>query len=253
MKTTVWIVVALLAGMVLGGWGLKVDLRKAKQQIADLQDQLRRDSRKQARLDGITTMLNISPGRTPAEPAAGGAASVGAGTNAPGQGASSQPRRRPGMRRYRDDSTPAARQSVREEIDTAVQLWKTRSELARTSVLQETGATREQATQFDVLMLAMNMRLSNSIRSWVDVIKTEDAMTPESGVRMMNELSGTIVQAYTDMDRDFPDWRVQTEGEFNAMDFVDPQVALPLTEVEEILATQRWERAESFTNSPARP
>ena len=139
---------------------------------------------------------------------------------------------------------------MRENIETAANLWKMRSDLARDSFLVEATTGQTQVAQFDVLVSAMNIRVSNSIRTWVDYLKTQQEMTPESGVRMMNELSGAIAQTYTDLDREIPEWRERTEGRFNAMDLVDPQVAMPLAEVEDILRTQRWDRAESFTNMP---
>lgn len=250
MKTAAWIVAALLAGLVLGGWGLKADLRKARTEISDLKKELSRTSRKQSRMDGITTMLNLPQGQDRPADTAKGEVTVGfhgeRRTNAPGW----EHRQRPHWEGRADRGTNAAPRPMREQIDTAVKAWKVRSDIARAGFIAEATSNEEQVIKFDVLMEAMNLRLSNSIRTWVDAVKIEETMTPESGVRMMNDLSGVIVQAYADMDRELPDWRVATEETFNAMDFVDPQVALPLTEIEDIMRTQRWDNAEFSTNAP---
>ena len=256
MKTAAWIVVALLAGLVLGGWGLKADLRKARKDISRLQDEVNRKARKQGRLDGIATMLNIPQGRDTeaVQPAGGrdGRLAGGTGARAGASPHSHDFERRhgsPGSTRH-EPGAGATNRSMRQDIETAVNLWKVRSQLARDNFVSETTTNDGQAARFDVLMAAMNVRLSNSIRTWVDCIKTNETLTPENGVKMMNELSGVLVQTYTDIDRDFPDWREKTEGGFNAMDLVDPQVALPLAEVEDIIKTQQWDHAESFTNAP---
>jgi hypothetical protein len=252
MKTAGYVVAALLLGMALGSWGLKADLRKARKDVAKLQDQVNRTDRKQSRLDGITTMLNIPQGResAPAQPSRAmdgrAAGHVEVGTNAHGV-----PRHHgPPWEDRHAAGTVVTNRNMREDIDAAVNVWKVRSQLARDGFLAQATSNDEQAARFDVLMVAMNLRLSNSIRTWVDYIQTEQTLTPETGVRMMNDLSGVMVQTYADVERDFPDWREKTEGKFNTMDFVDPQVALPLTEVESIMRTQRWDHAESFTNTP---
>jgi hypothetical protein len=254
MKTAGWVVAALLLGMVLGSWGLKADLRKAKAEIASLKDQVRRGVKKQTHLDGITTMLNIPQSRETTHtkpPPVHGQISVGfhaeAGTNRPGR------RPHPGHGSVEYSMTtnqPMPNRSMRENIETAANLWKVRSDLARNSFVSEATTSDSQVARFDVVMAAMNIRISNSIRTWVDFIKAEQTLTPESGVKMMNELSGDLVQAYTDMDREIPEWRDKTEGNLNTMDFVDPQVAMPLTEIEDIMRTQHWDHAESFTNAP---
>ena len=40
MRNSLYIVVALLAGLVLGSWGVKSDLRKARKEATGLQQQL---------------------------------------------------------------------------------------------------------------------------------------------------------------------------------------------------------------------
>ena len=86
----------------------------------------------------------------------------------------------------------------------------------------------------------MNLRLSNSIRTWVDNVKTADTFTPETGIRMMSDLSKDLVVTYDELDRTMPaDWRTKAGEKFEVLDFIDPQVALPLTEVEGMMQRSR--------------
>lgn len=251
MKTAAWVIVALLVGMALGSWGLKADLRKAKQQVSTLEQQVQNSSRKKTQFDGISTMLNLQQAQK-------GAASEevrgrdfgrsGSSTNAeadvPHHGHSPW-----GPRHQRGTNAPPARR-MRQDIEAAASLWKTRSELARDGFLSVATSNEQEETDFDVLMAAMNLRLSNSVRTWVDFVKTNQVFTPECSVRMMNDFSDVMVQAYTDMDRVLPEWREKTDGKFNTMDFVDPTVILPLAEIEDALSAPAWDRSDLNTNVP---
>ena len=248
MKVAAWGIVALLAGMILGSMGLKADLRKAQEQIENLQRQVRHGDRTQVQLGGITSMLNIPSSKepVPARAAASRHGHAEVRTNTPASD--------PGLALKVEigsetNNLPPPR-NMRQDIETAANVWKMRSDLARENFLATATSNDQAAVRFDVLMTAMNVRLSNSVRTWVDFVKTNQTVTPECGVRMMNDLSGVLVQTYTDLDRDLPEWREKTDGKFNVLDFVDPQAAMPLIEVEGVLATQRWDRAESFADAP---
>jgi hypothetical protein len=238
----------LLAGMLLGSMGLKADLRKAQQKIENLQRQVRHADKTQVQLGGITSMLNIPSSKEPVPARAAGRRHIHAEvhTNAP---ASDSEALRLAEIGPGTNNLPPPR-SMRQDIETAANVWKMRSDLARENFLATATSNDQQAVRFDVLMMAMNVRLSNSVRTWVDFVKTNQTVTPECGVRMMNDLSGVIVQTYTDLDRDLPEWREKTEGKFNVLDFVDPQAAMPMTEIEGVLATQRWDHAESLGDIP---
>jgi hypothetical protein len=245
MKTFGWAMAALLAGLVIGSWSLKADLRKAREQVRKLQDQVNRSGRKSPRVDGIVSMLNIpDAARQATSENRSRTGHSGSTTN----GANHRNARPPWERHRRDPGSPGddTPPSLKEQIDRAKDLWRVRSDLARDGFLTSVPETAEQKNQFDVLMAAMNLRLSNSIRTWVDVIKDEDTMSPEAGVKMMNDLSGAIVQVYDDLDRSMPaDWREKTDHSFQPIDFVNPDVATPLMEIEPIMRTSQWERAES--------
>jgi len=236
MKTAVCILIALLVGLVLGSLPIKADLRNARTEINDLKKKLATRDSGQSGLSGITSMLRIPEKAAPAPrgrhrpaapftasaPAASGAvatATSAASTNAAAPERAFHPH---------PDST-----NLLQTLETASALWKARSDLARNSFVSNVATSSDQAAQFEVAMAAMNLRLSNSIRTWVDYVKQQKDVTPETGIRMMNDLSSTLVLTYNDLDRALPaDWRQKAGPKFQVFDFINPDVALPLTEVE---------------------
>ena len=231
MKTAIIIVLALLAGLVVGTWSVKADLRRAQKEVADLKEQLsRRPAARQTGLDGITSMLKIPMDAPVREEPANASTAAGAHSNrvalAFGSGDTN------GLRRHRHGSD---RETLRKQLDTAANAWKVRSDIARAGVLANTAASDDQSAQFDVAMAAMNLRLSNSVRTWVDYVKEQKDVTPETGIRMMNDLSSSLVFANDDLDRALPaDWRDKAGPKFQVFDFVNPEVVMPLTEVEDV-------------------
>ncbi len=238
MKTAVYVLLALLAGLVLGSLPIKADLRSARNEIADLKKKLSARDSGQNSLGGITSMLKIQEktgpvprsrrhsarATTAVEPSASGAV-VTVAADVPSQ--TSAP---PHAFQHRHDST-----NLLQTLETASALWKTRADLARDSFNSNVGTTGDQAAQFEVTMAAMNLRLGNSIRTWVDYVKQEKDVSPETGIRIMNDLSSTLVLAYNDLDRAMPvDWRKKAGPKFQVFDFINPDVAMPLTEVEDV-------------------
>jgi len=224
------ILISLLAGLVIGNSNMKADLRHAREEIDRLNKELGKRGGGQTGLSGITSMLRLpeTPKVEDSEvrrhrrhahtnaPVA--AATADLSTNAPGIGETAKTNRV---------------HSMNAELKTASELWKTRAELARNGFVSNVTTSNDQAVQFDVAMAAMNLRLSNSIRTWVELVKNEKEVTPEAGIRILNDLSGDLVWAYKDLDQSMPSgWRKQAGEKFAVFDFINPDVAMPLTEVE---------------------
>lgn len=245
MKAAAYVLIALIVGLILGSWSLKADLRNARTEIASLKMKLASRDSGQSGLGGITSMLKIQektrpdpvrrgsrpaprarPAGAPADTNAAGAA-VALTNTAPTVASNSVARHR-----HAHGAT-----NLLQSLETASALWKTRADLARNSFVSTVTTTEEQAAQFEVTMAAMNIRLSNNIRTWVDFVKKEGTVTPETGIRIMNDLSSSLVLAYNDLDRTMPpDWRQKAGAKFQVFDFINPEVAMPLTEVETIFS-----------------
>ncbi len=238
MKTVLLSLLALLTGLILGGWGPKSDLRRASAEIEQLQNQLRSRTR-HAGLDGITSMLRIPEGGT-AETAARdkpAPAAVTIATSNTTVAASTplprQPRHRPFHGEGGEDSPLPDRKTLQERIQVASDLWKVRADLARSAFVSQVTTSTVQASQFDLAVADMNLRLGTAIRDWVATIQEQPDFTPETGIRMMSALSGELVLTYDQLDADMPpDWRQRAGEKFQVFDLIDPQVALPLTEIE---------------------
>lgn len=251
MKTAVCIILALLLGLVLGSWSVKADLRRTQQEVSKLkQELLKRPAGKRGGLDGITSMLKIpettdAPSSQPVAAAAPTNA-VPASVSAPTADTHTVTFTlgTPGTNTHRHRHPGAGRDGLRRQLETAAGAWKVRSDLARAGFVSNVTDTDEQAAQFDVAMAAMNMRLGNSVRTWVDYVKQQQDVTPETGIRIMNDLSGAMVQAYSDLDRTMPaGWREKAGPKFQVFDFVNPEVVMPLAEVEDVF--RRTENANS--------
>jgi len=230
------VVGALLLGLVLGNWPVQTDLRKARGEIADLKKQLKAHGGRGNGLQGVTSMLRIPepvrdkivdtsshPRRkhTRLEDAAGDTL---AETNAVSRpDASAMDVEIGGV----DDGS---HEDMRERVETAMELWRTRSEIARNNFLGNIAATPEQTQAVDQLVAAMNQQLGDQILKWSAYMKAEPDVGSEAGVRMMHELSSTLVGSYDELDRALsPDWRTDAGKEFQLLDFVSPDVVLPLT------------------------
>jgi hypothetical protein len=214
MKNSLSIVIALLAGLVLGTWGAKSDLRQAKKAEKELQQQLDRRDQRPAGARAITSMLRV-PEPNLARPTAPPVAP----TNAPTAAVTS--------------NTPAAQPSGRENIELAVEAWKTRTALARNNLIANLNASPVQTQLFDQTVDAMNKELGDKIRQWALYVKEQKSFSPETGVRVMNDLSSTVVKSYDELDRVLTtDWRDKAGQEFQLFDFINPEVALPLADIE---------------------
>ncbi len=234
----------------LGSWSNKADLRKAVSEVASLKAKLEQNTRQPSSLKGISSMLNL-PEVKPAPPPR---------RHKPFTRPTPAPESHLSTTENPSDSTPLLPQthstnSMQNNLEAAANLWKVRVDLARNSFVSNVTTNDEQAMQFEVSMIAMNLRLSNSIRTWVDQIKQDKNLTPEKSIFMLNDLSSTLVWAYKDLDRTQPvNWREKAGPKFQVFDFINPEVARPLMETDGVF--QRRHRAEApddFTTTPDEP
>ena len=232
MKNSLYIILALLAGLVIGNFSVKPDLRTAREEIKSLKGQLNLRSRRDDNLRNITSMLRVPEPTRPAmtnSPRVEQTVEVDAGATNTTNVATGDVR---------------TARSFKEDIESAVELWKTRSELARNSLLSNVSATPEQTQMFDQAVTNMNAQLGEKIRQWTDYLKQQQEVTPESGMRMMNDLSSTVITAYDELDSVFAaDWRDKAGAEFQMFDFINPEVALPFAEVQGTMGDRPFRRS----------
>ncbi|MCS7049499.1 MAG: hypothetical protein NZ483_09440 [Verrucomicrobiae bacterium] len=219
MKTLAWIIIALLVGVILGHWTVRPELQKAQREIATLQEELKRRASRRDAMPDVSSLLRLpEPPAAPAPP-----------KTLPAPEANqviSPPATEPG-------AAPTAR-SPQEELQRAIDLWKTRSDMARGIFQSRVNASPVQMQMFDQIIASMNERLAEKIKEWADYwqeASDNEAEIAEIGLRMVHDLSGVVVEAYDELDRQFPsDWRDKAGEEFQLFDFINPEVALPLME-----------------------
>ena len=210
MKHAFFLVMALLVGLVLGSWSVKSDLRNLQKENEKLKEEMKQRGGRSGSMRGIATMLRIPDANRPAAKPAGIEVSVS--TDHVSTNAVKPPEKSP-----------------EEQIKAAMELWKTRSALARNSFLSNLNATPEQTQHFDEAVNTMNQQLGEKIKTWAEMIKQQDQVPPEAGVRMISDLSETLVNAYDGMDKTLPqDWRDKAGPEFQLFDFINPEVGLPM-------------------------
>ena len=259
VKGWIWVPVALLIGLVAGAVGPRAELRKAREDVARLQKTVASTDKEKGRIEEVLRMLQVPKAakvapsaRRAAPPALPAAAPAAAGSNAvaaevPSASATGEMRIEfGGPARHRHGEHPAKqatedRTSLSNRIQQAVELWRLRSDIARSTLIADAGLNEAQAQDLDVLLGAMNLRLGERIGYWAgELARTNYAvLTPETGVRMMNDLTGALVLTYDELDRKMPaGWRTKAGEGANLLDFIDPAVAAPLIGVEQKLQTR---------------
>lgn len=253
MKSIPWLALALILGLVLGGWGPRADLQQARAEIARLKAEARQAARPRAELGAISAFLPVPGANGPAArnrtaPVTRSPRSRRPAESDPGEEhrETAPPPAPPGR--------PAGEERFEEQIRKAAELWRTRAELARSTFIANVTTTEDEGVLFDATMETMNARLAESLQRWADTLKQEQTLSPETGVRMMNDLSGTLVQTYDELDAGLPEgWRAKAGESFQLLDFIDPEVAMPLADVQDVLARQRPAAADEGADTEPGP
>jgi hypothetical protein len=229
MKSMVWIPVALLAGLALGGWPAREKARRLEVEVEQLRKEAKSRDRSAGALGQVAQMIRLpdsGPARPPSAPDGGASPAATTATNAPA-------RRGPPLAALRP--RPGDERSLRDRIDAGMDAWRVRSDIARDTFVDKAGFDAAQAAQFDVLAQAMNLRIRDRLDLFAEEVRSGAEITPESGAKMIHDLSGIVVMTYSEMDRTLPEWRAADMQRFDMADFIDPSVAEPLVGIEDEL------------------
>lgn len=242
-KILIAVVVALLAGLLLGRIGPQADLRRLNERVEQLQKELARKTRPGVggTITGMKSMFKVSQDDLEAGARARRAREAGATTTSnqavagAGDAGATQVVAAAAARTQRWD-----RASFSNEIEKVKKAWSLRADIARSNFVARTKLDQRQTADFDVLVEAMNLRLGASIDKWVATIKQQGEMSSELGLRMMTELGNDMVLTYDELNRKLPEgWRKNAGPKFEMVDFVDPEVLTPLQELDGIAEPPR--------------
>ena len=93
----------------------------------------------------------------------------------------------------------------------------------------------ENATaSFDAIIGNLNARLAERVESWAEYVRQKEFMNEEMGVRMLNDVSGVIVESYNELQQTMPEeWLADQDSreKFEIMHFVNPEIFLPIAGV----------------------
>jgi hypothetical protein len=245
MKNYIYLPFILLLGLVVGGWGVRTDLRLVKDELKEAKKNMKSGEvrARNVQIAGeVTQLLNIEQGasarrrkvRPKRSEEQGSTSNVVSETEGIAGGETVKVAKPRGDRRRRDLTEAERQDSFEQDINQAVELFEVRSKIARKTFVGKVQLDEKQEERFDVLVDAMNVRLADKIEKWSTGIEGKDDVGPEDGVRLVHGVTEVMVSAYEDMDRDMPEgWREKSGGELNMTDFIDPAVALPLANVGE--------------------
>ena len=191
------------------------------------------------RLPGEPVMVAPSAATPPPMPAAAAAANK---TNAAPEGASNT------VAQATDTNAPAsvAERPIQEsDLAKAIELmsadWKSRHVDLENAAIASMGLRIEQADAFRDTMSSMNGWMQRNVNDWTNTLESGSGrVTEESCVRILNDLSGTLLRTYTEMDRVLgKNWRDKAPKGFTLTDFVDPSVGIPMVAAQKLLRDRR--------------
>lgn len=232
-KSWVWLPVAMVAGLMLGGWGPRQEMRRLKQELELARTETPRRDGGAAALGALGQVIPLPDARRATDERAvrPGAAEPAESADNPVIGEDLETRVA-----AEEQDEAESEEGLRRQIELAMEAWRLRSELVRNTFVAAAALNAGEAARFDTAVAAMNLRLKNDLQQLADRIRAEEPVTPEDGLRLMHELSGHVVLAYDDLDRALPaSWRAVAGAEFNLADMVDPSVAEPLIGLEDRL------------------
>jgi hypothetical protein len=234
MKAWVLFPLIFLAGLVIGGLQPKGEIRRLRQELDTRKKAEQAPAPRERQLASFLSMLPVDTPRHDDPPAythdAGNAATQILMT-ATGLVAET------GGTNHWQTMTPAERTAAfQARLDQAAEAWRLRAEIARGTFAAKTGFTKTDMDNFDVLMVSMNVRLEDLFKQTAKQIEDGTEFTPETGVRLMNGLTQSMVLTYDEMDRKLPaTWRTDAGTSFDLVTYVDPKVVQPLVKVQDKL------------------
>ena len=237
MKAVYWLPIVALAGIVVGSWSSREELRAYKN-LGSVDDGRRSARRRGA--DGFDTFARLvqipdaasRPRRkAPTKPSGIAATnSVAAARQKPAD-------EKPAEESSADANPPRERRrsDLGARIAEARELWSARVDMARAQWKSRLKLSGEAEAAFDSALRDMNDRLHDSISALAEIVSEQKKLSPETGLRLMGETATVMAEAYDRIGECVaPELRGEV-GDINMVDFIDPGAAEPLVGVQDEL------------------
>ena len=253
MKTMLWLPAVFLAGVVIGAWGPREEIRAIKEQertksakrpnavdgfeafarIANIPDEAKRSHRRRSRNEPLFKAATNRPPATTKQVKP----TLPDKNVQPVTDTNMQPKtvaREPPKHISPDD--------LRARIEEAQELWRTRAELALTQWKERLELDEAAAVRFDSAVENMNRQLYDTMQAMAEHLSQQERMTPELGLRMVGDATAIMAETYGKIGEIVPDGKRAEVSDIQVFDFIDPGVAEPLIPVQEKLRNMPYQR-----------
>ncbi len=246
MRYLLFLPFALLLGLAAGSWAPRRELAELRQELEKVSRE-QDSSSKPGKLSALNTIIKIpgkEAGRRPEReraddtaplPSADAEVQTAAVTNAVDLTATSTnapAAQRRGRRRIMPD--PKSK-NFETDLQEAKELWQTRVEMARSQWLAKLGLNDEQTAIFDTAFAEMNEKLYLTMELVAGELRAGREMTNEAGIRIVNEVTTTLVETYDRLEQAVPPGRRQELETMEMQDFINPAAFEPLIDVSDRL------------------
>lgn len=230
----VWVV-----GLLMGSWWNQSELTLSKVEIARLNRELNSKTRRSL-IPDMTRMMAVpeprQPRSRPAEPDGEAhssriAVAIPTPDSAPDAKEVSSSRDEFAIKM---SEAMERTESPEEAFAIMEDLWKTRREIAKASLIDHLGLSPAEIQDFDAAINGMNDDLADTVVGLFDQFQAFDKEpTPEEAFRMANEFTGVFVATYDSMDETLPgNWRDETSEPLDLTAFIDPGIFKPFMEMD---------------------
>jgi len=239
MKYLLLIPFSVLLGLVAGSWAPKLELTKTRQELVELKKELGTRN-KGSKLSALGSIIKIpekksrrKPDNTKEETNAQLPTS-GSDTNLTDSAVSTNAiaeKRRERRRHFPDPKS----ENYEENLEEAKELWATRVEIARSQWQTKLELNDEEVELFDQAISDMNDKLYLTMQAVAEELQTEQSMSTESGLRIMNAVTATMVETYDKIGEVVPSGKRSEVERIEMQDFIDPSAFDPLIDVRDKL------------------
>lgn len=230
MKHWYLIPLAAVAGLIAGAWGPRADLETLKEMKSE--KTVKAESNAKSGFGAIANLVNIpdrarhtrisplSDSTNRVESVTNGVQSV-SGTN--------------GWNRAHRRSTWRDRADLKNRIEDAKELWRTRSELARTQWKAKLNVSGDNEKRFDEMVDAMNADLKDVMSEFASIVAERKDVSPELGVKMMSAVTRTLAEGYDALGECVEGDARDEVAKMPLHEFIDPSVIEPMIQVQDYL------------------
>ena len=230
MKNWYLIPVAAVAGLIAGAWGPRADLEALKEMKSE--KTVKSEANAKSGFGAIANLVNI-PDRarhTRIDP-------VGPKTNQV-ESVTNRVHSAAGTNRWNRAHRRAAwrdRADLKNRIEDAKELWRTRSELARTQWKAKLNVSGESEKRFDETVDAMNADLKDVMAEFATIVAEQKDVSPELGVKMMSAVTQTLAAGYDALGECVDGDAREEVAKMPLHEFIDPSVIEPMIQVQDYL------------------